>query len=208
MNSNFDSGEEGVQATGTNASRVPLPVNAIERRRLLLKGVGKGTALLAATAPLKTLAGQNLLTNDGLHQCSVSGMHSGVHSATPKSTPLCSGYAPTYWGACAQGATVPTHTWPTLPSGWTFNTPCRTVFTKSTLSSSLTLFQVLKGATYQSKDEYHWVCAWLNALYDVQSGGKTFPYSAQEVLNFYNAPTIPSQDALAFFKNYMASKTS
>jgi hypothetical protein len=182
-----------------------LSSSAIARRRVLLKGVGKGTAVLAATVPLQTLAGQSLLTFDGKHQCSVSGMHSGVHSATPTNTPLCGGYSPGWWGQVENGSDprVPKRTWPALPNFWSYNTKCSAVFTSQTLTGDPTLFQVMDDPQYASTDERHWICAWLNAL----SHSFSFPYSGQEVLDFYFASPTVSADALNFFKTYMETHT-
>jgi len=181
------------------ASGPTLSAEALARRQMLLKGLGKGSAVLAATVPLQTLAGQSLLTFDGKHQCSVSGMHSGVHSATPSNTPICGGYSPGWWRQSDDGLT-PRRTWPNLPNGWTYNTKCSAVFSKRTLSGNPTLFQVMRN--YQNTDEFHWICAWLNAL----SHSFNFPYTGQEVINFYNSPS--SDDALEFFKTYMETHTS
>lgn len=175
-----------------------LSPDALARRQMLLRGLGKGSAVLAATVPLQTLAGQSLLTFDGKHQCSVSGMHSGVHSATPTNTPVCGGYSPGWWRQSDDGLT-PRRTWPLLPNGWTYNTKCSAVFSKSTLSGNPTLFQVMRN--YQNTDEFHWICAWLNAL----SQSFNFPYTGQQVLDFYYSPSQYA-DALAFFKTYMENR--
>ena len=175
-----------------------LSADALARRSLLLKGLGRGSAVLAATVPLQTLAGQSLLTYDGKHQCSVSGMHSGVHSATPTDTPICGGYSPGWWRQSDDGI-KPRRTWPLLPNSWTYNTKCSVVFSKRVLSGNPSLFQVMRD--YSNTDEFHWICAWLNAL----SHSFNFPYTGQEVIDFYNSSS--SADALAFFKTYMETHT-
>lgn len=174
---------------------------AVARRRALLRGVGKGVAVLAATAPIQTLAGQSLLTFDGNHQCSVSGQHSGVHSATPTNTPLCGGYSPNYWGQRATDGTSPLQTWPTNYQA-TFNS----IFTQSSITA--TLFQIMDngGQQYLNSDERHWLGAYLNAL----SGSFNFPYSGADVIAYYNQGSgSPAYEAaLTFFKNYMETHTS
>lgn len=204
-----------IESTGQGTAGV-LSSATIARRRILLKGVGKGAAVLAAAVPIQTLAGQSLLTFDGKHQCSVSGMHSGVHSATPPNTPLCGGYSPGWWGQSetVKGKMVPKRPWPTLPNGWTFDTPCDAVFTQCTLrntdGSKPSLFQVVEPkepiSRFANTDEFHWVCAWLNAL----SHSFNFPYSGQQVLDFYTQGLASTayQDALTFFKTYMETHTS
>lgn len=201
---------ENIESTGP-AKEEALSTVAVARRRILLKGVGKGAAVLAATVPIQTLAGQRLLTFDRKHQCSVSGMQSGVHSATPSNTPVCGGYSPGWWGQTDwkqgdPGSPTPRRAWPTLPNSWSYATPCRSVFAYSTLrnidGSLPTLFQVMSpGGQFSNSDEFHWICAWLNAL----SHSFNFPYSGQEVLDFYNAGlgTTTYDNALAFFKTYM-----
>lgn len=183
---------------------------AVARRRALLRGVGKGAAVLAATAPLQTLAGQSLLTFDGQHQCSVSGQHSGVHSATPTNTAVCGGYSPGWWGQSDDGVT-PKRAWPT-----DHRQKCKDVFRQSTLRNNdttgswPTLFQIVEPKEPVSKfahtDEFHWVCAWLNAL----SGSFNYPYSGQQVLDYYNTGkgSAAYEDALTFFKTYMETHTS
>jgi hypothetical protein len=192
---------ENTESMGRDKAGTLSP-EAVARRRVLLRGVGKGAAVLAATVPLQTLAGQSLLTFDGKHQCSVSGMHSGVHSATPTNTPTCGGYSPGWWGQVENGSNPrkPRRTWPTLPNSWTHNTKCSTVFTKQALSDNPTLFQVMDNPAYADTDERHWICAWLNAL----SYSWNFPYTGQQVLDYYYSTIAGvSTDALAFFKAYM-----
>lgn len=181
---------ENIEPTGQGKAEALISA-AVVRRRILLKGVGKGASVLATIIPIQTLAGQNLLTFDGLHQCSISGMQSGVHSATPLNTPVCGGYSISYW---ALGNGSPTNTWPT-----SYQTKFSDVFTHSNLTGNPSLFQVMKS--FASTDEAHWLCAWLNAL----NHSFNFPYTGPEVLAFYNngPSTQAYQDALTFFKTYM-----
>lgn len=186
-----------------------LSASAIARRRILLKGVGKGTAVLAATVPLQTLAGQSLLTIDkgtGIHQCTVSGMHSGVHSATPTNTPVCSGFSPGWWGQTDNG-TTPRRAWPILPipnqlTGYL--TKFNSVFTWMVLPGDPNLFQVANPPGYSSTHQWHWLCAWLNALWSNQHPGTlNFPYSADEVIAYSKLTGAPYSDALTFFSTYV-----
>jgi len=179
------------------------PVQSLARRRAIFKGLGKGGAVLAATVPIQTLAGQTLLTADGGHQCSVSGMHSGVHSAATDVI-YCGGYTPTYWGAVSTvpGRTGPANSWPSpLPNGSTPYTKCRDVFTGAPVAPNTTLFDVMKGTP--TADIAHWICAWLNGL--KQKSTHHFPYSGQKVMDFYNANNL---DALTFFKTYTENYTA
>lgn len=196
---------ENIEAGGQGKAAA-LSSAAVARRRILLKGVGKGAAVLAATVPIQTLAGQKLLTFDGKHQCSVSGMQSGVHSATPSGTPVCGGYSPGWWGQDDGGK--PRRAWPT-----DYRTKCVDVFRQCTLlnrdGTKPTLFQVMEKkesiSKFSNTDEYHWICAWLNAL----SYSFNFPYDGNQVLAFYNQGkgSAAYRDALAFFKTYMETHT-
>lgn len=184
-----------------------LSPQAVARRHLLLKGLGRGSAVLAATVPIQTLAGQSLLTFDGKHQCSISGMQSGVHSATPTNTPTCGGYSPGWWGQTttnSKGQLVPRRPWPISNP----NAPCVNTFGACKLrnpdGSQASLFDVMSpkaGGKFSNTDEFHWICAWLNAL----SHSFNFPYSGDDVLKFYNAGSGSTvyQNALTFFKTYM-----
>lgn len=206
----------GQTKPGSPSQTEVLTSAKLVRRRILLKGVGKGSAILAATVPIQTLASQSLLTFDGQHQCSISGMHSGVHSAT--TTPsYCGGYTPGWWGQkFLTGPNVgkPKH-WPpyatgwSLPAGVTYKTPCRDVFTGCHLVNTdgtiPTLWQIMEPkeiiSKFENTDEFHWVCAWLNAL----SHSFNFPYTGSQVVDYYRAGVgSPAyEDALTFFKTYM-----
>lgn len=203
--------EEAPTSASGSGSTEPLSASALARRRALFKGIGKGGAAIAASVPIQTLAGQTLLTAGGQHICSVSGMQSGVHSATTN-VAYCGGYSPAWWGQTKDGLS-PSRTWPTLPSSWTYATKCNVVFTRSTLkigetAISPSLFEVMcakdsKLSKFANTDEFHWICAWLNAL----SHSFNFPYSGQQVIDFYN--DLSRYDAaLDFFKTYMEQHTS
>jgi hypothetical protein len=196
-------------------AKEPMSTASAERRLVLLKGLGRGAAALAATVPIQTLAGQSVLTPDGKHQCSVSGMHSGVHSATTTTT-VCGGYSPGWWGQSTDGGISPSRTWGSANYNAAVTTVCSwsalmTTATSTVPARSPTLFEVMSPKAplghFPDSDEFHWICAWLNAL----GGYFNFPYSAQEVLDFaalkYSDPT-KYQDALTFFKTYMETHTS
>jgi hypothetical protein len=198
-------------------AKEPMTTASAERRLVLLKGLGRGAAALAATVPIQTLAGQSVLTPDGQHQCSVSGMHSGVHSATTTTT-VCGGYSPGWWGQSTDGGISPSRSWGSANYNAAVTTVCpwsalMTTATSTVPARSPTLFEVMSPKAplghFPNSDEFHWICAWLNAL----GGYFNFPYSAQEVLTFAALKSDPSkatqyQDALTFFKTYMELHTS
>lgn len=176
---------------------------AITRRHALLKGLSRGSVVLAVAAPIQTLASNTLLTADKNHVCSISGMQSMLHSASPDCQ-VCGGYSPGWWKQVNRDGITPRRPWPALPNSWTYNTKCKAVFTQwSGTSSSATLFEVMRNNS--NTDEYHWICAWLNAL----SHSFNFPYSGAQVLGFYNAGkgTPTYNNALLFFKTYMEIHT-
>ncbi len=80
------------QADVPPAMAADAKAHLMARRRMMLKGLSKGGAVLAAsTASIHSLAsGTTFVTRDN-HICSISGQHSAVHSATTN-TETCGGY--------------------------------------------------------------------------------------------------------------------
>lgn len=197
-----DGRSPGAAPVADPGSNIP----SLARRHALLKGVGKGAAVMAASVPIRTLAAPTTLTftADG-RRCTISGAQSGVHSADTL-TLVCGGYSPGYWGqADSADPTKPRRTWPTDP-----NATCRSIFKNSTLRNANytwpTLFQVMSDTRFASSDEFHWIAAWLNAT----AKALNFPYSAAEVLGFYNAGAGATsyQNALKFFKDNLETHVS
>lgn len=190
-----------------------LSFAAVARRRMLLKGAGKGVAIMAATVPIQTLAGQSLLTVDvgsGRHQCSVSGMQSGVHSATPTgTTPTCTGYSPSryatlsFWPGYAPGNNPPSTARATnTVDGITFtdNSTFSLVFGSG--SSNGPTARLLAIVTSGSPEpEQVWVTALLNAFKNATVPSLNFPYTPAQVRAFYSSPQ--AAQALSFFRTYM-----
>jgi hypothetical protein len=73
----------------------PAPVASLDRRRAMLKGLGKGGTLLAAAAPMTSFAVGRVKTTDG-KQCTVSGQMSAVMSSAASANP-CAAYHPTHF---------------------------------------------------------------------------------------------------------------
>lgn len=190
------------------AADVHQPDVALARRSMLLRSLGKGSAVLAATSlPMHTLASSTtFVTTDG-KGCSISGMQSGVNSKNPTTT-LCKGKSPGYW-----------HTF----SHWTYaqkkqkETTFGVLFKDTTnVYAGYTLFQFVcgignggavlpPGVKLNDTDEWHWCCAWMNAAArNVASSGVVgFPYTRSQVVDIYNNPTkynTTRADALLFFK--------
>ena len=185
---------ENIDSTGQGKTECLSSV-AVARRRVLLKGVGKGAAVLAATVPIQTLASQSVLTTPGLgtqqHQCTISGMHSGVHSATTTTT-VCGGFSINHW------ALLDKSLWPGGPT--TFNTIWSDVFGNTGNYPTQKLSAILKNNS--GTPEAHWISAWLNARYEESHvGALHFPYTSAQVVDLFK--TNPNSDALTFFTTYL-----
>lgn len=182
-----------------------LSSQAIARRHMLLKGLGKGSAVLVASIPLKTLASQSVFTNPGNNgapviRCGISGMTSGVHSRDTV-TNVCTGYSPGYY-----------HLRQHWPGGLNPDALVTTVFPSCMLmvpgnnpgtSRVPTLLEVMN--IKPRVDEFHWIAAWVNAMGGVPSSWN-FPYTGAQIQAFY-AGTGPGgytkAQALNFIKTYM-----
>jgi hypothetical protein len=192
-------GTEKIEATAQSGEEA-LSFAAVARRRMLLKGVGKGVAVMAATVPIQTLATQPFLTKDGQHQCTVSGAMSGVHSTTPNSTPTCRGNTPTFYQTLSNWPNYKSSNQsisPKLKVGSTNvdeTTPFATVFGGG---SATTLFSLLTSTP--ASDEAVWVTALLNAFKNPV--GFNFPYTSAQVVAYYSS--AQAAQALTFFKTYM-----
>ena len=197
---------ENIGPTGQGKAEA-LSSAAVARRHMLLKGIGKGSMVLAATVPLQTLASQSVFTNPGNNgapvvRCGISGMASGVHSRDAVTT-VCSGYSPGYYHK-------PEH-WPT---GLNPNALVTTVFPSCTLMVNAagtsigfaripTLLEVMNLTP--RVDEFHWIAAWVNAMGGAPSSWH-YPYSGADVQAFYagiGPGGYTKAQALDFFKTYM-----
>jgi|CXWL01.1.fsa_nt_gi hypothetical protein len=174
----------------------PLATADAVRRRLLLKGIGKGSAVVAAAVPIKSLAFTSAVTANG-KICSISGVQSAAHSA-PTNLPTCGGLSPGWYKTISH--------WPNYNAitGIATNTVGSLVFTQNSLFNVVfggglnsTLMDILLNQA--STDEFHWIAALLNGIR--APSGYVFPYSAAEVLALYAGPQ--RAEALAFFKGYM-----
>lgn len=174
----------------------PEPM-VLERRMMLLKGLGKGSAVLAAAIPIQTLAAPAVTVADG-RICSASGTQSAVHSqATTAAT--CQGYSPGWWGQVEQDSSPPTpkRTWPVEYKTKISVQPFDSTLRKQS-GGIPTRFEVASLAEFSNTDLRHWLCAWLNAQGAPASWN--FPYTATQVIAFYMQN---DQGALTFFKTYM-----
>lgn len=196
------------------------PLGSIERRAMLLKTMGKGSAVLAAASlPIHTLANTPTIVIQGVKdkdgravRCSISGMHSGLGSRMP-ATDTCTGKSPGYWHkpehwTAAQSDLINLADPTNSPTFATWFGPA-----SSTRLGNATLYQYLTsiGGGSNNKlrlnntDEWHWVCAWMNAMAsDVSGTGVVnFPYSGPQIVQLYRNPTAfntTRAGAIAFLK--------
>ncbi len=187
---------------------------ALGRRRALLEGLGKGSAIIAAVTPIKTLAITSSATANG-KMCTASGVGSAVHS-TATSVPTCGGLSPGWYK-------TPSH-WPSYnatskqssfvvgsktitelfgagksPGVLDVDPAFNTIFSGG---SGKGIFYILKNNANSA--EFHWIAALLNAVF--YSGGGwpkapyVYPYTPAEILNLY---TNNNAAGLTFIKGYL-----
>lgn len=180
--------ESGPQVTKDEWSNEVFSVDATARRRALLKGLGRGAAVLTATVPIQTLAGQ---------VCPSSGtMSARVSQGTAPAGNCPSGFSPAHWSESTRvRSSTPFKKW---PNGVDYFARYNSVFLES--NNSKPMFIIMRDSV--DSDERHWICALLNS-YEVPK----FPYTPAKVIALSN-PTYSVQyaDALAFLKKYMESK--
>lgn len=183
-----------------------LSSDALARRRMLLKSLGKGaTVATAVSVPMHSLAaiGTLSVTANG-KRCTMSGTMSGVHSKETVKE-VCQGFVPTKYQTIAN--------WPgthNTVAGVTHvsNTVNGITFTdESTIQSLFSsygnkkLLQKLQDAP--SSDQAVWITALLNSL---NPSALNYPYSPKQVLDLYN-DTNTRAAALDFFRGYMQTGT-
>ena len=163
------------------------------RRRLLLRGIGKGSALLAATVPIKTLASTPSVTRDG-QICTASGTQSAAHSQATN-LPTCGGLSPGYYMKIEHWHNYPSTTYTVGIRTFNQDTKFKDVFGGG---MSVAMLKIMNTQPVNN-DEFHWIAALLNAI--KAPSGYVFPYSATEVLALYSG--TQSAAALTFFKGFM-----
>jgi hypothetical protein len=190
----------------TSASSPPsgMSKEALARRRMLLKSLGKGSAALAAASvPMHTLANSpTLLTKDGT-RCSISGMQSGNNSRLTGAE-TCQGNSPDYWRKY-ENWTPNQKKSEDVKFGLLFGPTDNKKIEDATLKEivcSIGKNDEKKNVNYNNTPERHWCCAWMNAVANGEKGVVNFPYKPEEVINFYLLPTVnrTRKDALNFFK--------
>lgn len=169
--------------------RVELTAGAprvASRRHMLLRGIGRGSALLAAAAPIKTLASTPSVTANG-QICTISGVQSAAHSQATN-LPTCAGLAPAKYASSSS--------WPTY-NGQSINNG--TKFSDVFGAGPNTLLWKILSSPQQDSPELHWITAWFNAI--KAPAGRVFPYTPNEVVALYNSAQQAA--ALGFFTGWM-----
>ena len=185
-----------------------LAPDALARRRMLLKSLGKGSTVIAAAAiPMHTLASTrslSLTSSDG-KRCTISGTMSGVHSSETI-TAICTGYSPGYYKTISHWQTYNITTGIATnyvgTKQFTQNSTFTFLFGGTSSIGSKSLIDIMLQNS--NTDEFHWIAALLNSL--PGSVAVNYPYSPSEVIGFYNSTTMYSK-ALTFLKNYMEVHT-
>lgn len=183
--------------------QAPVPVDALARRRLLLKGLGKGAGAAAVLVPIQTLA-----QTVPARLCTVSGIQSNVGSGrTGGTTNQCRGFSPSFYATLANwpnynsAATPPTAGFVLDAVSYNQNAEFQTVFGSG---STAKLFDIV--TTRAPASELIWVTALLNAfkLHGLIPAGQDgyFPYSPSEVVALYR-DTAKRADAERLFTNYL-----
>jgi hypothetical protein len=165
----------------------------ISRRSVLFKGLGKGSAVLVAAVPIKTLASTPSVTANG-KICTISGVQSAVHSASTN-LPTCGGLSPGYYKMLEHWPYYSNTKYIVGAKTFTQKSTFRYVFGGGLVQGLLSIMQTQPN----NNDEFHWIAALLNAI--KAPAGYVFPYTAQEVLSLYASGQKAA--ALDFFKNYM-----
>ena len=158
------------------------------RRRLLLTGMVKGSAIAASVVPIKTLAFTSAVTAGG-QICSASGVQSMAHSRAT-GLPTCKGRPPGYFTTVANwpGYSDPNATCTVGSITFTQNSTFGAVFGPGSTRVGSTLISILTD--YTSSDEAFWIAALLNSIRPLSTF--VFPYAPVEVLALYSSPQSSS----------------
>ena len=188
-----------------------LSSDALARRRMLLKSLSKGSAIVAATSvPIHTLAAQVTIATTENTQCIVSGMGSAIHSKTTV-TGTCKGSKPASYSEITSwpGYTREDNKFVVGGITYTKDTKFRDIFGGNSLNRKLT---AIMAGDFGSDVHRGWIAAWLNAGagYEKPLGitARNFPYSPAEVVARYNNnSTGPEGNSKSydFFNKYLQS---
>lgn len=181
----MDNGTPNTPLAPPAAAQAGPGLNALQRRRLLLRGVGKGAAVVAAAVPMQSFANSILKTQGPPERlCTVSGVGSILPSAAPQIDGVCSGKTASYWQNLDQAS------WPI---------PKTTKFKRVFGGSNTITFQTLMAGSTSTEQTF--ARAYLNAKVGSVTSPPTFPYSPGEVVKFYQGTNRATAEA--FFNTYV-----
>lgn len=199
MNNELNTQTENNESGPTAGS--PEDAVVASRRRLLLQGIIKGSAVAASVVPIKSMATAPLITNENpAYVCSVSGQHSIAHSrmTAPK---VCGGYS------CSHYKTITN--WPNCNNSsprvatnyvngikFTQNSSFKAVFGSGSTSSLIT---ILNNNT--SHEYAYWITALLNSI--KPQGIYVYTHDASQVRALFNDSTKRAA-AYSFFKSKLS----
>lgn len=161
---------------------------ALARRKLLLKGLSKGSAVAAACVPIKTLAQSSTLVTNQNTLCTQSGQSSNVMSRSILKV-TCEGYAPSHYVMTGP-----------QPNDWPAGFNANSMMFRDLFPNSGDNTKVL-GCLAQNPSpvKAYWIAAYFNAT---KYPGK-FPYPASEVVKQYDAGATTN---VSFYQTYLSSK--
>jgi hypothetical protein len=160
---------------------------AHERRLFLLKTMEKG-GVAAASASMVTLANGGTLykTTDGT-RCSISGMQSGANSRQTQQA-TCTGKSPGYWHKYENWIPDQKAKKDTLFRDLFGDSPRSALRDKKLKEIVCSIGDNNTGEKYNTYKEWHWCCAWMNAVANGTPGVSNFPYTPSQVIEIYANP--------------------
>lgn len=177
-------------------------VSSMDRRRVLLKGLGKGSAVVAATIPIQTLANTSTVYICGDNrQCTVSGIQSAAHSFSSGIAKVtASGKGAAYWDEKNPNYDKPQNwkDYKDIPFGGS------ALAAYPSATSTKTLWELLKPGSTATLDQKTWVYAYLNAILNATLNAGKYPFTKAEVQEIYSKSQASSSyaaTALDLLKN-------
>lgn len=166
---------------------------ALARRRALIKGLGKGSAVVAAVVPIQSFAVPAIQITHANTLCTLSGQMSNVLSRALTSTVFCEGYPPAHYFIPSINKELPID-WPALDASVS---KFRDVFGGSD-NTKLITYLIAGG------NQAYWIAAYFNAKHvELLSKSFAFPYSSAEVIAQFNGPDAAAY--LLFYKTHLSS---
>ncbi|MFM9916831.1 MAG: hypothetical protein ACKVOX_13550 [Rhizobacter sp.] len=186
--------DNSINAAMEDISIISESEKSSSRRRLLLSGIAKGSAVASIAIPIKSLATERYVTSTG-KLCTTSGTQSAAHSQVQAQIE-CIGGHPSFY--------CDTRNWPSPTNckvnnkPFTPNSPCKDLCGGS---ATETLLNCLKN--YPDSDNTVMITAILNCCKAKESSSIKSSYSPEEMKNLFATQRTA---ALAFCRGYMQTK--